>query len=537
MSDIAMRQLILAKSIDAVSLDLGHAALYPYVIQPRISAGTTEVEIPLRWIWDISLSLPKKWENIRLAKIKRVSGLNSETEGITGSLRFIFTANIENSSTEVAVFSADYNIESYLSYQPLRVNIVSPTEEANAIDVTEAETVAGFIMFRTLDVTDQTVIDFFTLLAPPTDTTDSNGDGYYDNPAVYEIADSSAGGVGVTEDFATTAVSHGTGLLVDGTINPIPNLDTDIQSWINAFNYPFDALANRMSADSIEIPLGLFREFDITAPAGDNPTGDTSGTYFPVWINRIERLDPSSDQLRVYFATYNTTDTAVGGNPSTTPVEFAILDLRRSYTSGEIVAITPINNLLLKDPSDITFQQHIGRGHVVLSNLWNKTTSDVDDFFDRFLILITEPADTTYSQAATRLSSFGVSRVPKYVPTMGQSRGLVGTTSTRTVPINPGPNNRFVTEQDEGLGNQIDLEAQIGIIPSVPIERYGYTGGRVQRCVKLVVDATKVGDDPNFYDAYVLPRLVILLGRNPVFGDQWYNGTRFMTFNGDTWQG
>jgi len=127
MADIAMRQLVLAKSIDAISLDLGHAALYPYVIQPRISAGTTEAEIPLRWIWDISISLPKKWENVRLAKIKRISGSNSETEVITGSLRFIFTANVENSSTEVAIFSADYSIESHLSYQPLRLNVVNST--------------------------------------------------------------------------------------------------------------------------------------------------------------------------------------------------------------------------------------------------------------------------------------------------------------------------------------------------------------------------------------------------------------------------
>jgi hypothetical protein len=55
--------------------------------------------------------------------------------------------------------------------------------------------------------------------------------------------------------------------------------------------------------------------------------------------------------------------------------------------------------------------------------------------------------------------------------------------------------------------------------------------------VKLVVSADSLGDNPTTYTNEILPRLRILLGRDPRFGDFWYNGTRLMFFNGDSWQG
>jgi len=52
--------------------------------------------------------------------------------------------------------------------------------------------------------------------------------------------------------------------------------------------------------------------------------------------------------------------------------------------------------------------------------------------------------------------------------------------------------------------------------------------------VRLIVNASGTDHD---YDTDVLPRLRILLGRNPIFGDIWYDGTRFKTYNGDSWIG
>jgi hypothetical protein len=378
---------------------------------------------------------------------------------------------------------------------------------------------------------------FLDLVAPPEDQTDSDSDGFFDNPGIYEIVDSAPGGVNVTDSYSLLSLSHGTGLLTDSAWNAIPQLDSDIQSWLTSFNYPFDAAANRTSTIGIVIPSGLFREFNITAPAGDQPTGDNSGKFFPVWISRIERIGTGTNQLRFYFATYNVTDEAAGGAPSTTPIEFASLDLSRTFSEGEVVEITPIDDLQLQTGTGEEYQQHFGRGHVVLSSLWDNTSSEVADFFDSFGSIVDSPADTEFSVAATRLSSFGISRVPKYVPTVGQSRALTGSTSRRTTPIPPSFDNRFVTEKDQGTGNQIDLEAKPGITPNSAIDRYGYSGGLVHQIVKLVVDSNQVGSDPNFYDNEVLPRLRLLFGRNPSFGDFWYNGTRLMFFNGDTWQG
>lgn len=538
LADLTVRQLVLARAVDDLQLAIGKENLYPFLIQPVIATGTVQENIPAKWIWDMSASLPKKWENLRLAKVKRVSGDNSTTSGYTGNLRLIFTANVQGNVNEVAIFSTEYDIDSDLSYQPVRLDVVDATEESNPINPGEAETVAGFLVFRTLDLTDQANIDFFDAVAPPADKTDTDGDGYYDNPAVYELADTVAGGETVTGDFSTSSLSHGTGLLTDSASNPIPELDSDINSWIKSFNYPFDVNANLLSVDNISIPPGLFKEFSITAPAGDEPTGDTSGTFYPVWVNRIERVGTGGTQIRFYFATYNVTDTDAGGAPSTTAVEFATMDLVSSYTENEIVEILPNDNLQLNTSTDsANFTQHFGRGHVVLSSVWDGTTSTIGDFFAAINSIVDSPPDTEFSISATRLSSFGVNRVPKYVPTKGESDALKGSTSRLASPIYPDYDNMYVTEKDQGLGDQVDLEAVSGITPNTSIDRYGYTGALTHKVIKLVVSADTLGDDPNTYNNDILPRLRALLGRDPQFGDFWHNGTRLMFYNGDSWQG
>ncbi|GAG34935.1 unnamed protein product, partial [marine sediment metagenome] len=60
------------------------------------------------------------------------------------------------------------------------------------------------------------------------------------------------------------------------------------------------------------------------------------------------------------------------------------------------------------------------------------------------------------------------------------------------------------------------------------------TGGLAHRTVRLVVNGNGTS---HTYDTDILPRLRALLGRDPEFGDFWYDGTRLKFFNGDTWQG
>lgn len=536
MADITVRQLILAKAIDTLDVSLGHSALFPFIIQSRINSGSSEVDLPQGWLWDVHLSIPKKWENLRLAKVKRISGSNQDSDSFTGKLRLIFTATAQGSSSEVGLVYADYRIDSTLTYQIVRVSVVTTTEESVAISQSEAETVTGFIIFKTLDTTNAAVQSFLEAAAPPTDTDDSNSDGLFDDPAVYELVDSVS--TDTSGSFSTATVSHGTGMLTSSAWNAIPSLDSDIQGWLNTFNYPFDADANRTSVDSIQIPLGMFREFNITAPAGDEATGDVSGLQYPVWITRIERVGATTSQLRFYFATYNVTDTDTGGTPSTEAVEFATLDLTTSMSVGDVVEIVPIADLQLKnDESDTAnWQQHFGRGHVSLSALWDGTT--VTDFFEQFALISDDPADTTYAKASTRISSYGVSRVSKYTPTIGQGQALLGSTSRLATPLPPSKDNRYVTESDQGIGDTVDLEVVTGISPNIAIERYGSKGSLCHRIVKLVVYADRIDDDDTtFYDNEILPRLSELLGRDPIFGDVWYDGTRFKTYNGSTWQG
>lgn len=535
LADLALRQLILSKAIDQLNNSVGHAALFPFIIQPRIASGSGDVDVPLTWIWDANLSFPSKWENVRLAKIKRISGVNDGSGGYTGKLRLIFTGTQQGSSTETALIYADYNIESTLTYQIVRVTAVGATEEAVHIDTGEIETVAGFIIFKTLN-TDLSTIQSFLDVLEPDSTIDADADGIYDTPTIYEIVDSTPGDA--SGDFSSTTISHGTGMLAASANNPIPALDSDIQSWVNAFNYPFGASANRTSTSGTIIPLGIFREFNIAVPAGDEPTGDTSGSFYPVWISRIERIGSTSNQLRFYFATYNVTDTVTGGTPSTETVEFATLDLTRDMDTGEIVDIVPADNLQLKTGTDAAaWMQHFGRGHVVLSSMWGGTSTEVDDFFDSFALISDDPADISFSKTATRISSFGLSRIPKYTPTVGQAQALLGSSARFDTPVHPSVSNRYVTESDQGLGNSVDLEAESGITPHEAIDQIGYSGTLCHRAVKLIIDSTKVdSNDDDFFDTEVLPRLTILLGRAPIFGDIWHNGTQVLFFNGDSFQ-
>ena len=189
--------------------------------------------------------------------------------------------------------------------------------------------------------------------------------------------------------------------------------------------------------------------------------------------------------------------------------------------------------------NDDLFNQHFGRGHVVLSSLWGGTSSIVDDFFDAFALVVDGEIDFTLS--STRVGSFAISRTPKYTPTMGQNQAMEGSTSRRIVPIPPSVDNLFVTEQDQGLGDAVDLESGTNINPYNGIDRYGYTGSLCHRIIRLCVDGTKLptGTDVNaatFYNDEILPRLILLLGRAPQYGDYWYDGTRLFFNSGDQWQ-
>ena len=524
-ADVALRQLILAKALDAINLRLSFLSEFPFLIVPRVVAGSTKMELPSSWIWDMHTSLPSKWELLRLAKIKRVSGVNGggSHPNYTGKLRLVFTATTASTTAETALFEADYVIDSTLTYQISEIRAVLEADESNAIDPSEAETLAGYVIFRTLDVNDTTAQAFFDLMAPPGNGsgTDSGTttSGEYDNPTVYEMEDSTAGG---SDDYAFSAISHGTGLLVASAYNRIPALDSDPEVWLNAFNYPFDVDATRTAASpvAVTIPKALFNEFQMTAPAGDNPTGDATGTHYPVWINRIERLNDASTKLKMVFSTYN-----VGDTPSTEPVEFASLTLESDWTSGRVVAIEPMNDLFQKGTPD--WQQHFGRGHVVLSSKWTGTNTEISDFFAAFAGVIDAPPNVLFNMSATRISSFGLSRVPKWTPTIGQAGALLGSTARRDVPINPSTDNRYVTEQDTGLGDQIDFSTCTALPeekrehPS--IARYGYTGGLVHRMVFLTIDAA---NDDYDYDEDIKPRLECLFGGPIQPGYAWFDGTR-----------
>jgi len=300
-ADSAVRQLILAKSVDQINLRLSHQAYFPFVSQPNLLSGSGSVTLPLSWIWDMNVTVPEKWSNMRLAKIKRVSGTNLDgtDESYTGVLRLFFTAS---ATLETYLFYVDYNIESELSFQSTDINIVTINEDStNPISDAEKNTIAGKVIFRTLDVNEAETRTFLDAIVPPVDTSMTGS--FYTNPSSYEIASGDAGYI------SSNSISHGDGLLTDSAWNKLPDLSASVDSWIEAFNYPFRISSSRESntivnSEPITIPDGLFSEFNITAPAGDNNTSDYNS--YPVWVTRITNTTGSSATF--YFATYNILD-------------------------------------------------------------------------------------------------------------------------------------------------------------------------------------------------------------------------------------
>ena len=535
-ADVVVRQLVIAKAIDAMQLRLSHQALFPFLIVCKITVGSSSIETPPSWIWDMHVSMPSKWEYIRLAKVKRISGTNdtgssgSSGSAPTGKFRLIFSGQQENSSVEVSLFYVDYIINSLYSYQISRISTVTSSEENNAIDPSEAETIDGFVIMRTLDITNDTELNFIVSLAPPSDQT-LNTDGTYAHPAIYEVASTLPGGASETNDFAQDSISHGTGLLVVSAYNAIPAMDSDIATWLRATNYPFRVGATRTSTNGITIPAAIFSEFSMIAPAPDEATGDVSMNNSPVWLSSIERLDNLANQLLLTFSTY----TIRGATPHS--VEMGTLTIDRTFTSGQVVDIIPLYNLL-QEPIAVNaeFLQGYGSGHVVLSSIWGGTTSEISDFFDIFLTILDVPAKATFNKASAILSSYSLNRVPRTVPTIGQFNAAAGTTERRVTPIYPSDDNRFVTEQDIGKGDSVNFDTLAGfpdaLRENADIEVIGYKGGIVHPIVTLVINASGTS---HTYDTDVLPRLVCLLGRSPQFGDFWWTGTLLNFFNGDTW--
>jgi hypothetical protein len=442
----------------------------------------------------------------------------------------VFTANEVSSTTEVSIFQADYQIDSNLTYQIAPITIPTSSEEAVPLPSGESETVGGWVTFRTLDTSDTTVQEFLNLLEPPAGETE-NSAGEYPNPTVYQIEDSTGGGATNPDDFDQVAISHGTGILTLSAWNPIPALDSDINTWISAFNYPFDVEASLQSQThpSIIVPTGLFRELNIVAPASDEPTGDVTGNYYPVWLSGIQRMDDDADNLRFFFSTYAVTP------KSTSPVEFAYLDLQRDYTEDTLLPIVPYNHLWTTYSTDATFHQGFGLGYVVLSSMWGVTSSTVDTFFDLFKSIIDVPPKAAIAKADGRISSFGISRVPDNAPTDGQAAALLG---SRFPDYPPTSTNPYIVQEDQGLGEQVlwSTETQLPVDKRTnpDIEDIAYKGSRAHHLVYLIVNTN--GSDHD-YDIDILPRLRILLGRDPIFGDQWYDGTRFKTYNGSAWIG
>ena len=517
-ADIAVRQLIIARSVDQVGLRLSHQNLFPFLVSPTVDISTSKISLPTSWLWDCHVSLKDSYRSLRLAKIIRLNGLNG-SGGHTGTFRLVFTGIPIGGSSEIGLFYVDYKIDSTLSFQISYVIPCTASEFNPSIPTTEYKTIAGYIMFRTLD----TEIDaaFLDALAPSIATSTVTAGEW----AQYELSDTVVGGTGVEGDYTFPSSIHGTGILVASAYNLVPPVGVDYSSILNALNYPWRVGANLGSIEgsstgNIMIPVGMFSQFMLAAPVGNRDTAIEDN--YPVICTRMRRLDSSANKIEIIFSTYNT----ILNDTSKEMIEFASLTLTRGSLPGTIVEIVPSNNLRNNADSDWQLNyQNFGSGYVMLSDTWT-TSNEIESFFDTFLQIINEPADRLFN---AQLGEFALHRTPSQIPTLGESAAMAGSTSRRLNPIHPSDKNRFVCESDQGLGDKVDF-VEAGFSENNDIDNIGYTGCLLNRTITLKVNSA---NDANFdYDADILPRLRKLLGRDAIHGDTWFDGIVWTRFDG-----
>jgi hypothetical protein len=516
-SDITFRQLVIAKSIDNISLRLSHQANFPFIISPIIIRNLIESGLPLSWIWDIHVSLPKRWRKLRLAKIKRLNDGDNGTT-FTGTLRLYFSSEDETSEIETYMFYIDYDIGSELTYQICETQYI--TDEIPCITSDEFSTLNGWVVMRTIDPTDDST--FYSILttiltppvAPDTYTTGSMKNSDPDAAITYD----------------DTAISHGTGMLTSSAFNAIPSLDMVIDNWLIATNYPFRVSSDRISTGSlpITIPQALFEEFSIIAPTPDLPSTSTTVDVFPVWISRIERLDASANSIKITLSTYNIEHDDGGYRR----INFATITLSRSNRQGDIVRIVPVLPLFYGKTEPI-WGQKFGDGYVLLSRKWGATgttglSSELEDFFDD--IAVGTIAYKEFNIDSTILSSYSVSRVPANIPTNSQFQALKGTKGDGDPPSMTNP---YVVKNDCGKGTLVNFAELEGFGPVEGLSNTGFMAVNLSPIVRM--DVTDPEKPPSFEDN-VKPRLEYLLGRTldaNAFGVRFFDGVRLFFWNGD----
>lgn len=530
LGDIVLRQLIISKSMDQLGLRLSGQSNFPFLISCTVDVDTSVISLPLSWIWDMHISLSDSWENLRLAVIQRSSGTNDPTSGdVTGTMRLIFTANQVGNTSEVGMFYVDYNIDSDLTYQVCTIVPATLSEFPNPIPTNQHELIAGFVVLRTLDIEEHE--DFFLALTPGATDVTGTSTTYTD----YEITDTSAGSSSVSNDFSYSSISHGTGILVPGAYNVIPPVGVDELSVLSAINYPWRSGTSLVSTDQLTtIPNLLFSQFAMTAPMGDRDSFALEENY-KIVCTKIRRLDASATRLQMYFSTNNT----IIDSTSDALIEFATVILNRSDigTSGPdtVLEIVPSNNLMDNSSGSAElFKQNFGSGFAVLSSEWSTNTAEIDLFFASFETIIDEPPEKFFT---AQLNEFALHRTPLNVPTVGQSQALMGSTSRRSSPIYPSTDNRFLTEGDQGIGDQVNFNENSTITPNDDIDPIAYKGSQTNKSVTLLVNSA---NNCNFdYENDILPRLRILFGRDPIHFDEWFDGTTFKRYDqiSNTWIG
>jgi len=211
LSDLALRQLVIAKVLDTITLDLKFVEKFPFVCQPVVEGGSFTLDLPLKLIRDLHVAFPAKYANPRLARIDRLNGSNdSGTDPkYTGTLRFIFIADSGDGS-DVALFYADYLIDSSDDLQFVSVEAASDQSKVPGLTPLPSEDsgfITGVMIFRTGDQDLSDITTFYDFVAP----SDVNG------IANYPILDAQSCEINI----GTDVLDSGSGLLTSSAYNQI----------------------------------------------------------------------------------------------------------------------------------------------------------------------------------------------------------------------------------------------------------------------------------------------------------------------------
>lgn len=298
MADLAVRQLIIAKSIVEFSLDVAAAGRFPFLLNPVIVDGASEVDVPDGLVNDFNIIHSLDASNMRLGRIDLLSS-DMDGDDFAGKLRLIFVVTQDDEDKGLGY--VEYDAASTLSFQRATFNVITDGSLGFEPLGINPSSVTARVVLKTLDASDINIEEFYDFIL--------------DGSGQYLLKDSTP-----TDELSTFSetVSMGTGLLRETVIHRLPGVEFNISTDIDMNGQRIIDLADAVDGNdaiNLEQALDLF-----LARSGATPwTGPAPLNMNGHRIVGLQKGIDNDDAVRVsqldLFLERDGTSSWIGPNP------------------------------------------------------------------------------------------------------------------------------------------------------------------------------------------------------------------------------